>query len=182
MKTGKRPVVGEDKRMIEEPGWWSSWPLLPVKRPGRLRHMPELGLIHADDQTIVRLANLFDDSATIVAATKIEYSTVDALLADGWRVDASAQVPGTGRHINVQRPVKRVKAEFKRYRRKGGTKSLKAWASDSDNIYSSECSAWLENKRFYARRSRKHKARIGRVTEPRQPRPKKRGHDEEAAR
>lgn len=68
---------------------WPRWPLLPVKRYGT-EPMAETGLIQADDKTTVIFGNLFDLPKTAKdwkALKRITYDSIEALLADGWKVD-----------------------------------------------------------------------------------------------
>ena len=96
-KAEQAPVLGEDKRMIDEPKWWPCHPKLPVKRYKKKGAMPEMGVILApltrpeDEQTtnmdrkIIYLVDMYqtiDDQSSYVA-----YGDTDTLLADGWIVD-----------------------------------------------------------------------------------------------
>lgn len=73
--------------MIADEDRWPCWPRLPVKRYTDNSAWPEIGVVIAGEKTTVRLATLFDDKATLLAATTKVYPSIDAMLIDGWIVD-----------------------------------------------------------------------------------------------
>lgn len=81
----------DHKGMILNDQLWPHWTVLPVKNPRRkeTKENPfnDQGLIYAGNLTTVYLVNLFDRRPITPATPRIEYSSVDTLLADGWIVD-----------------------------------------------------------------------------------------------
>lgn len=77
-----------DRQMILTEDDWPRWPVLPVKRHTRENFL-ELGCILSGSLNVVRVANMFQLSGTVDLSTipSVTYPDVDALLADGWRVD-----------------------------------------------------------------------------------------------
>lgn len=74
---------------------WPRWPFLPLKRSPQYRG-EDLGFLYADnardeDGVYVYLANLFGMADMTPeqrsAIKRLDYPTVDAMLADGWMVD-----------------------------------------------------------------------------------------------
>lgn len=79
----------DDKEMILSPSRWPCWPLLPLKRRTRDANDPECGFICATNQASKRvfLGNIFTAKGDMKSTKFLDYSDVDALLADGWQVD-----------------------------------------------------------------------------------------------
>jgi len=82
---------------------WPCWPLLPLKRPGP-DGSNECGILIDDSLEpvpatvcVVYMTNMFDlvgrtgnlstDFLTNATVARIEYTSVEAILADGWIVD-----------------------------------------------------------------------------------------------
>jgi len=95
MSAARRPVVGEDVRMMSQSHWWNSpilgicplKRLIPNKKPGEFPH--EMGFIHADTGPIVYLCvTIFMiGGKRLDDFEKIEYGSFDEAVADGWIVD-----------------------------------------------------------------------------------------------
>jgi hypothetical protein len=93
------PVSVNQKRdldMLKHPERWPHWPFLPMCK-GKPGPMATTGLVvdlecgvddHHAAQPTVYLANIFSlSSVKLSKAEKIEYPTLEAMLADGWWVD-----------------------------------------------------------------------------------------------
>ena len=93
-----------DQQMMQSPGQWPNWPLLPVKRPdprfsngGRGTSFKQFGLMVAVDSRMlhVYLARMGEINAAPGATVgdaldtveRLEYASYDAILADGWIVN-----------------------------------------------------------------------------------------------
>jgi len=80
---------GDDLEMIQSPWLWPYSFYLPMKHKTRkdpnLFNSPVTGLILAGKPTVVLLGTLGLTDWT--RAARVEYRTVEALLADGWIVD-----------------------------------------------------------------------------------------------
>lgn len=61
------------------------WPILPMKRP-MVTGWPGFGIIHAARLLTVWQVSMFDKIEP-ETTEKIEYKSIDAMLADGWVVD-----------------------------------------------------------------------------------------------
>lgn len=82
------------KEMIESPDKWPQYPFLPVKREGwtndNFANPEHLGVLHAFRPTVVIRTNIWmidqlNDAE--LAKRRLEYSSIDDLLSDGWIVD-----------------------------------------------------------------------------------------------
>lgn len=84
-----------DRNFIANPDNWPCWPFLPVKRRDNSLENGNLGVLlstaeHKAGKMIVYLAYMFDWPQTpegVKSIKRIEYASVDDLLADGWMVD-----------------------------------------------------------------------------------------------
>ena len=72
--------------MMASPDYWGRWPLLPIKRDiGKDR---EVGVLLDRKPYLVYLVNLWAiPEDTLEGMPFIEYESIDAVLADGWKVD-----------------------------------------------------------------------------------------------
>lgn len=75
-----------DREMILDQDSWPWWPMLPMKRKNNSLEDKNLGVLLSDKMTIYHFY-MFDAPKTLVNVPKTEYTDVDALLADGWRID-----------------------------------------------------------------------------------------------
>ena len=77
-----------ERKMMLDHEKWPCWPFLPVKRRNH-KVEPNIGVMCAskEDRWTVYHINMFDMPRDLATASKSEYATVDALLADGWVVD-----------------------------------------------------------------------------------------------
>lgn len=103
MANRKADETKEDQAFINDPGGWPIWPWLPLKRGNNELADKNLGVLwvgdlpetHArkrgpDDRWVVWHVQLFDLPPNVEAfraSPHTIYPTLDALLADGWRVD-----------------------------------------------------------------------------------------------
>jgi len=71
-----------DKEMIASPERWPIWPLLCMVRRDRF----QAGALLADQDNKVYLWNRFAGQK-LKDTEHIQYDSVEAMLADGWRVD-----------------------------------------------------------------------------------------------
>lgn len=77
---GKQFTTADDVAMIDDPGHWPNWPILPLKRDPF-----QVGTIHADYPHRVYLAGMFDG---INADTPYEeFTSAQDVVDNGWRVD-----------------------------------------------------------------------------------------------
>lgn len=76
----------DDAAFIRDDDSWPNWPLLPIKRPKKDEGWPETALITAGEKTVVIHAGMFDGQG-IHDAKRTSYDSIEALVADGWRVD-----------------------------------------------------------------------------------------------
>ena len=79
----------DDRAMILNDQLWPAWPVLYLKNPTKecpiTKEKPMTGLMASNSRRIVFVGlMLFTDWEN---AQTMEYSSVDTLLADGWRVD-----------------------------------------------------------------------------------------------
>ncbi len=87
----RKPEISLEQRSLEfmkTPGKWPAWPFLPLKRS--LDQRPCMGLLIESDGNVlpvVILRNLFDYETPLSKCQKVEYDSLEALVADGWRVD-----------------------------------------------------------------------------------------------
>lgn len=92
MAKRKADRTNDDRAFIERPDQWPRWPWLPLKRKNSELADKNLGVLIANgakDYTVYHV-NLFDLPMPIErfkASPRTTYLTLDALLADGWRVD-----------------------------------------------------------------------------------------------
>lgn len=88
-----------DLEMMKRPSEWPKWPFLPVKR-SREEGVPEVGMLVdsqsyslVDSQSYSTAVFLMDRYKLPVTkewlkfATKIEYESYEAIIADGWVVN-----------------------------------------------------------------------------------------------
>jgi hypothetical protein len=103
MKTKKQAATDDksrDRAYILDFDHWGAWPYCPLKRGNCSRLDKNLGFLlateeHADackgkGKFVVYLAYMFappKGKEEYDACPKLEYDSVDALLADGWMVD-----------------------------------------------------------------------------------------------
>ena len=95
---------GDDLEIMQAPGEWPLWPLLPVKRPdprfsngGRGTSFKQFGLMVAVESRMlhVYLARMGEINAAPCATVgdaldtveRLEYPSHEAIVADGWIVD-----------------------------------------------------------------------------------------------
>lgn len=99
----KKPTIlsPDQRRLIEEdrsrnfmrvPGDWPAWPWLPLKRVKDERF--QYGVLHADDTDAAQkprvwIINLFEIRSYFpdLKWQHEQYSDLDSICADGWRVD-----------------------------------------------------------------------------------------------
>ncbi len=85
----------DDLSMMKNPGKWSRYPILPIKRVNKSGGMPEFGLLLPIKNPVVYLVNMWDlgdlgikTVADIMSKVKsISYDSFEAILDDGWVVD-----------------------------------------------------------------------------------------------
>jgi hypothetical protein len=92
----------QDKEMIESPGRWPMWPMLPLKKVGsqyaELPMKERTGLITPDFPNIVIHEIIFRVNVNLVihqlqhdgdveGIKTTKYQDIDAMLDDGWTVD-----------------------------------------------------------------------------------------------
>ena len=68
---------------------WPHWPLLPMKRRVASGDI-HVGVIHAQSKTCVVLGNIYQPIRLEELSTEptcFRYDSIEAMLADGWRVD-----------------------------------------------------------------------------------------------
>ena len=86
---GSQP--GDDRLMMENPGFWPGRPVLPLKRkPAQRGDMPDTGVLFEDvaaDGTYLRFAEGLLGLLKLEDLLEAPVTTVDKLLADGWVVD-----------------------------------------------------------------------------------------------
>ena len=79
-----------DKAFILDPDGWPTWPVCPLKRTrtSMAVYEAQAGILLSGGTTVY-LVNMFDRAAmnSLHDQQCIEYTNVDALLADGWQVD-----------------------------------------------------------------------------------------------
>lgn len=83
------PPRRSDEQFMRDVDDWPQWPYLPLKRFTKENPSgpPECGyMIHANNvRHCVFIGNIFE--ADIEADKKLEYTSFEAITADGWRVD-----------------------------------------------------------------------------------------------
>lgn len=85
----------DDLSMMKNPGKWSQYPILPIKRVDKSGEIPEFGLLLPIKNPVVYLANMWDlgdlgvkDTGDIMKKVKSTvYDSFEAILDDGWVVD-----------------------------------------------------------------------------------------------
>lgn len=85
----RRLGPGDDLEMINNPDLWPLWPVLPLKNPREVDPVdgtkPNLGFIVHGQPTVVVIGVMLLTNLT--TARRRGYSSVEALLEDGWEVD-----------------------------------------------------------------------------------------------
>jgi hypothetical protein len=71
----------DHRAMMKHPEWWICWPLLPLTRRGKA----DMGVMCEGFPNTVFLTTLFLFNPR--EDRKLEYPSIEALLADGWVVD-----------------------------------------------------------------------------------------------
>ena len=74
---------------INSPDKWFAYPLMPLTKKAN-GDFPTLGVIHKDNLTTVKFANLFMlplDKKSFNELPGEEYSSIEDLVNDGWEVD-----------------------------------------------------------------------------------------------
>ena len=74
--------------VLSNPSTWPLRPLLPLSRSGA-DAWPELGFLVASGGPVVYRGSIYDipPGLDLSGFKSTEYETLDAVLADGWRVD-----------------------------------------------------------------------------------------------
>ena len=78
------PWTPKDDIAMIKVGSWPCLFALPVKKPGTLEGDYDHGCITPDEKTAILKTSLWDFDPF---AKKIEYESVEAMVADGWMVD-----------------------------------------------------------------------------------------------
>ena len=76
-----------DRAYILDWKGYVQYPFCPVKRHSEKSPSIELGVIVAGHPTTVYLVDMWEIKGSLKDMPKIEYESVDKLLADGWVVD-----------------------------------------------------------------------------------------------
>ena len=90
MRVLRRSKIPDDVAMMRNPILWPVWPYLPLKRSKGMDE--ELGVLWAGKgyRTTVFLACLYLLPPTVevfLASPKLQYSSFEAIAADGWVID-----------------------------------------------------------------------------------------------
>lgn len=82
------PEPDRSRIFLERSELWPHKGLLPLKRPKESETLGiEEGFIFASSPTLVYLGNIFFHASNALRHEKLSYESLDALIADGWRVD-----------------------------------------------------------------------------------------------
>lgn len=76
-----------DLEKIKDQDSWPIWPILPLKRKDNSLQNKNLGFLHVQTPLVIYHAYIFDLPATLEGVPQTKYESIEALLADGWRVD-----------------------------------------------------------------------------------------------